>query len=169
MKRSRISLMSALIPFLSQTMHIENSHTIIKFNKQKKPLYEWIRDDQKKEFGNTTIIMTKTNEPPFIKSGTIKTLKPKEFQLITAGCSFYCHNIKNKNGIEYGAIVINPQHYYFDREIARKITLQLKNSYLETQLIKSLNEKIALEDEIEEINQKKNKFSSSGESTFEKI
>lgn len=134
MKISRFFLMSTLISSLSQTMHIKNSLTIIQFNKEKKALYEWIRDDKNKEFGNTAIITTTTNEPPFTESNYVKTLQPKEFNLIANGFAFYCSNIKKENNITYGAIIINPEQYHFKREVAEIICMTIRNNYVKKQL-----------------------------------
>jgi hypothetical protein len=145
MKLTHFFLTNALVTLTSQAMHIEHSSTPIPFNGHKKALFEWIRDDRNNEFGKTAIIITTTNEPPFIKKGSVKTLDPDVFKLIAVGYSFYCANVKKKNGIAYGAIVINPEQHHFNSTIAQKICMHIRNAYIEKQLTKSLIESVALE------------------------
>jgi len=64
-------LISALIPSILQAMLPETPSTLIKSNKEKKSFSEWIRDDQKKEFGNTEKItldeIEEVNQPAGVK------------------------------------------------------------------------------------------------------
>ena len=173
MNLTHFFLMNALITSFSQAMHIENSLTLIKFKKEKKSIYEWIRDDQKKEFGNTAIITTTTNQPPFKKTNSVKTLQLKEFDLIAAGHAFYCSNIKKKNNITYGAIIINPQQYHFKSDIAEKICMNIRNSYVKKQLTKNLTETVTLDThDTKELNlssEKKRKLNVKKTSSFSSI
>ena len=137
-------LMSALFSFVVQSQHIENSSTKITFNKKRKPFFEWVRDNKNEAFGATAIIITNTNKPPFEKKGSIKTLTKDNYQLITKGFSFYCSNIKKKNDVYYGAIIINPNQHHFDAKLAKKMCIQIRDSYI----VKKLPNNVFSYDEI---------------------
>jgi hypothetical protein len=149
MKLHYFFITTILIPSITHAaqhiaQHIDGTATYIRFNKIKKPLYDWIRDDLDKEFGKTDIIKTETNEPPFTSIGTVKNLCRENFQLITIGYSLYCPNIKKENNIEYGAIVITPNFYHFDQKIADNICMHIKNGYL-MKLLPTKLEEVTLE------------------------
>lgn len=123
--------------------HIQNNSTIISFNHKKKSIFEWIRDDKKKEFGRTPIIITSpNNELLFLKRNTIKNLQQEELTYITNGYAFYCKNISKKKNIVYGAIVINTNRSQFKSEIAETIYIELRNQYLGEQISKQTKKTI---------------------------
>jgi hypothetical protein len=145
MKFKHFFLMSALVSPISQAMHFENGSTRLQFDGKEKTIRDWIRDDRNENFGKTTVITTTTNKHPFEKSGSVRTLTPAEFQLICTGYSFYCSNLKNKNNITYGAIIINPHQHHFDKKAARNMCEHIKNTYVEKQLEKDSRSRILLE------------------------
>jgi hypothetical protein len=122
--------MNIFLPSLVYAQHIVDTSTKVKFNKEKRPLFEWIRDHKESAFGNTEIIKTTSKKPPFLQTGTIKTLTEEDFILIARGHSFYCDNIKKKKNIFYGAFVINPAQHHFNTQEAKQICMHIRNAYI---------------------------------------
>jgi hypothetical protein len=139
MKLQYLFLMNIFFPSLVYAQHIVDTSTKIKFNKEKRPLFEWIRDHKKNAFGNTEIIKTTSKEPHFFRIGSIKTLTKKDFILITKGHSFYCDNIKKKNKICYGALVINPDQHHFNAQEAKQICMHIRNAYIINYILDDIN------------------------------
>lgn len=131
--------LAILVPCIIQAQHIENSLTKITFNKTRKTVAEWIRDDRRNDFGKTKII-TITSQPDnqfkIQTASTVADLDPEDFIKIASGYAFYCRNIKKKGDIEYGAIVIDPTQHHFDQKRAGLVHQLLINQYIRRQLAK---------------------------------
>lgn len=131
-----------LIPCLTNAQHLQDSLTKITFNKTRKTIAEWIRDDRGNEFGKTKVITIETkseNKFTITTASTVSVLDSDDFKKIAAGYAFYCSNIKRKKGIEYGVIVIDPNQHHFDHQKAQLIRKLLINQYIEKQLNKNSN------------------------------
>ena len=104
--------LSTLTPLFSsekKAIHVKQipySITRISFNKERKPIIIWLQKSQNNAFGKTPIFRYTKNEQ-LIFENRVKKLNEEEFQMIAAGCAFYCKGIKKQKGIYYGAIVIN--------------------------------------------------------------
>ena len=140
MKLAYFFSLVTLVPCIVQAQHIEDSLTRITFNKTKKTIAEWIRDERGNEFGKTKVLTIESKSKgkfAITTASTVAMLDADDFKKIAAGYAFYCRNIKKKNDIEYGVIVIDPKQHHFDYDKAQLIRKLLIDQYIERQLQKS--------------------------------
>lgn len=101
-------VLSAHLYASEKTKHISNCCTSITFNKEKKSIILWLREDSNNAFGKTPIFYYEQNKKINFQNKTlVKNLSKQDFGLIVTGNSFYCRCLTQKNNIYYGAIVIN--------------------------------------------------------------
>lgn len=91
--------------------------TMISFNGEEKTLYEWIRNDSRKEFGYTSIVdLHKTSgsggpqNRHYRRENRVSEMTDEQLKDIADGLYIYCKNIKirkiNSKKINYGVLAL---------------------------------------------------------------
>jgi hypothetical protein len=120
-----IVLFSLFVPFIAQSMenetyiYIKDLSTIISFNKEKKSVFELIRDDKDGAFGQIPVYREVTNSEDnrlFKQKRIIQTINEKRLEKIASGYSIYYKNIiKTEQNPQGYAIVCCGSKYIDDK------------------------------------------------------